>query len=182
MRGREERGQFPAAAVMQERHGVTKVARHGALVGDEADALADDGLGIVEENLEAGADAHGCRSTRAPERSSSACGMRWRMAERLSTAPFTLPGKFTTNAVPRMAACARESGAMGVFSSERRRISALRPGMVFSPTRFVASGVTSRGGMPVPPVVTTSRAPSPVAFSMAAAMASLLSAPIQTVP
>jgi hypothetical protein len=69
-----------------------------------------------------------------------------------------------------MAACARESDAIGVFSSERVRISSPKPGITFSQTRIVASGVTSLAAMPVPPVVTMSGVP---AEAIAPAMASI---------
>ena len=56
----------------------------------------------------------------------------------------------------RAPATARESAAIGVCASPVARISSARPGASRSITARVASGVTSRGPKPVPPVVTTS--------------------------
>src|SRR5438270_571062 len=53
----------------------------------------------------------------------------------------------------RTAAVPRESTAVGVCSSPLRRISSEMPGTMRSATACVASGVLSRGPMPVPPVV-----------------------------
>ncbi len=64
---------------------------------------------------------------------------------------------------------------MGVLDNDALRINSPNPGTRRSQTRAVASGVTSRGAIPVPPVVITSRAPSPVAFSIAVAIASISS-------
>lgn len=102
------------------------------------------------------------------------------MLSRFSVAPATLPGRFTMSAVPRMAAWARESGAIEVFLSEALRINSPNPGTARSHTDIVASGVTSRGAIPVPPVVTTSRAESPVAVSIAVAICSISSGTIMT--
>jgi|GEM_PF-605453 len=97
------------------------------------------------------------------------------MACRFSRAPLSLPGKFTMSAVPRVAACARDNGAIAVFCNDATRITSPNPGTTFSHTLHVASGVTSRAAIPVPPVVTTNRAPSPVAASIASAMPSMSS-------
>ena len=53
-------------------------------------------------------------------------------------------------------ATARERAAIGVFASPAARISSASPGASRSITARVASGVTSRGPNPVPPVVTMS--------------------------
>ena len=75
--------------------------------------------------------------------------------ERL-TDPSGLPGRFTISAAPRAPAIPRESAAIGVCDSPVARISSASPGASRSMTARVASGVTSRGPNPVPPVVTTS--------------------------
>src|SRR5437588_276655 len=53
----------------------------------------------------------------------------------------------------RTAAVPRESTAVGVRSKPLRRISSESPDTIRSATAWVASGVLSRGPMPVPPVV-----------------------------
>lgn len=52
----------------------------------------------------------------------------------------------------------RERAAYGVCFSPSARINSATPSIVRSQTLRVASGVTSRGEIPVPPVVTTNRA------------------------
>ena len=42
-------------------------------------------------------------------------------------APLSLPGKFTMSAVPRVTACARDKGAIGVFASDAARITSPIP-------------------------------------------------------
>ena len=59
----------------------------------------------------------------------------------------------------------------GVFATESARIASAIPGASRSSTLAVASGVTSRGPSPVPPVVRTSLA-SPASSSIASAIAS----------
>jgi hypothetical protein len=86
-----------------------------------------------------------------------------------------LPGKFTINADFLTAACARDSDAVGVFFIEVALISSPKPGIFFSVTRSVASGVTSRAEIPVPPVVTTRWNPSSTHRVIALAMASISS-------
>src|SRR6266849_4599079 len=98
-----------------------QIVCHRAVMGDETDALPLDAPRLVEdEDFETWTDSH-CLlwcSTRAPVSSSSACGIRCRIARRFSTAPFTLPGRFTMSADPRVVACARERDASGVFAIE----------------------------------------------------------------
>jgi hypothetical protein len=55
--------------------------------------------------------------------------------------------------LPRMPATAREIMAWGVLARLAARITSPKPGMTRSTTVMVASGVTSRGETPVPPVV-----------------------------
>ena len=57
---------------------------------------------------------------------------------------------------PTLPTIARDNAAIGVCVKPAVRISSANPGASRSTTAFVASGVTSRGPNPVPPVVTTS--------------------------
>ena len=68
------------------------------------------------------------------------------------------PGRLTTSVAPRRPATPRESSAWGVRVSASERIASAMPGASRSITVEVASGVTSRGAKPVPPVVNTSNA------------------------
>src|SRR5205823_10187502 len=70
-----------------------------------------------------------------------------------SAAPLGLPGRLTMSVLFLTAAVPRESTAVGVCSSPLRRICSEIPGTIRSATACVASGVLSRGPMPVPPVV-----------------------------
>ena len=54
---------------------------------------------------------------------------------------------------PDSPAMPRESMALGAFVSEKLRMASAIPGISVSITCRVASGVISRGPMPVPPVV-----------------------------
>ena len=65
-----------------------------------------------------------------------------------------LPGKLIISAPPLMPAVCRDKIAVGTTLSEVARISSPKPGIIFSQTCSVASGVTSRTAGPVPPVVT----------------------------
>src|SRR5262245_49448956 len=69
---------------------------------------------------------------------------------------FGAPGKLTMSVLPRTPAVARESIQLGVCSREASRIASAMPGASRSMTSTVASGVTSVGARPVPPVVTPS--------------------------
>src|SRR5688572_21680361 len=75
-----------------------------------------------------------------------------------SRQPPVEPGRFTTSVVPRSPAMPRESKPCGVFAIASARIASGIPGTRLSITEAVASGVTSRGATPVPPVVSTSDA------------------------
>ena len=54
----------------------------------------------------------------------------------------------------------RASMPCGEMAVENARMASSRPGVGRSTTSAVASGVTSRGAKPVPPVVTTRSAPA----------------------
>ena len=92
----------------------------------------------------------------APSESSTACGSTGSTASSDSRTPFGDPGRLMTSASPIVPAVPRDSAAIGVCASPAARISSLNPGASRSSTALVASGVTSRGPNPVPPVVTTS--------------------------
>jgi hypothetical protein len=66
--------------------------------------------------------------------------------------------RLTTSVEPRTPAAPRERRPCGVFAIESARNACAIPGASRSSTSRVASGVTSRGASPVPPVVRTSRA------------------------
>ena len=81
-----------------------------------------------------------------------------------------------TSVAPRWAATARESIARFVTLSDSVRIASAMPGTSRGHAARVASGVTSRGPRPVPPVVkTTSACSSSASRTMAAAMAAVSS-------
>src|SRR5271157_560106 len=86
---------------------------------------------------------------------SIAWGSKPRMLSNDSRAPRTLPGRFTISLPLRTPATLRESAAVRVDFRPSARINSARPGTSFSRTARVASGVTSRGASPVPPVVKT---------------------------
>ena len=84
-----------------------------------------------------------------------------RTAPRHSLTPLTLPGKLIISVDCRIPATARERAARGVLLKPSNAHQFRRfPEHGLSITASVASGVTSRGESPVPPVVTTSRNPS----------------------
>ena len=83
-----------------------------------------------------------------------------RIEARLSSAPRWLPGRLTIRVEPLRPATPRESQAKGLRSAPRARMASARPGASRSMTRRVASGVRSRGPMPVPPAVRIRAAPS----------------------
>jgi hypothetical protein len=91
---------------------------------------------------------------------------------------FGRPGRLTTSVRPQMPAVCRERIAVGTFSSDTFRISSPNPGSSFAHTRSVASGVTSRGAGPVPPVVITRQQPAADNSRIAPAIASRSSATI----
>src|SRR3954452_14329855 len=114
-----------------------EVGGDGAVMREETDAPPEDGGRLVEENFESGLYRHVCFVS--PASSCNACGISGSTASRFSRAPRSLPGKFTTSADPRVAACARESAAIGAV----RRMTSPNPGTIRSHTFMVASGVTS---------------------------------------
>jgi len=75
------------------------------------------------------------------------------MASSDSTAPRGLPGRLIMIVVARIPATARDKIARGVFFDPAKRMCSPKPGISRSTTARVASGVTSRGPTPVPPVV-----------------------------
>lgn len=77
-----------------------------------------------------------------------------------SAIAFGLPGKLTIRVWPRIAATLRESIQCAVCSREASRIASAIPGASRSATAAVASGVTSSGANPVPPVVSRSSQPT----------------------
>ena len=90
----------------------------------------------------------------------TACSNTSVTACRFSTAPLGLPGRLRMRVRPRIPATARDSMACGVILSDSARMTSARPGASRSITDRVASGVTSRGAKPVPPVVSiTSKSP-----------------------
>ncbi len=77
-----------------------------------------------------------------------------------------LPGRLTTTAPPSVTpASPRDSTA--VAGPPERRIASARPGSSSSISGRVASGVRSRGETPVPPLVSTTRAPASSAAEIA---------------
>ena len=85
---------------------------------------------------------------------SIAWGRTDRIAASEVSAPATLPGRLMTRVLPMHPQTARLRMAVGVCFRPSARILSLRPSTVRSQTISVASGVTSRGAIPVPPVVT----------------------------
>ena len=93
-------------------------------------------------------------------------------ADTFSTAALGLPGRFTTSVRPTMPATSRERQAFGVIASDAARMASGMPGAMRSHTAAVASGVTSRGENPVPPVVSTSATPRAAASRSSASIRS----------
>jgi len=83
-----------------------------------------------------------------------------RTASNESIAAAGLPGRLSRSVVPRTPQIPRLKAAKGVFLAPSRRIRSGMPGIRRCATAKVASGVTSRTAIPVPPTVTTSRAVS----------------------
>src|ERR1051326_2148471 len=90
-----------------------------------------------------------------PQSSSTACGSKSKTARSDSTAPFGLPGKLRISARPHTPHTARLNAASGVCFAPSARMRSGIPSTIREQTARVASGVTSRSAMPVPPVVTT---------------------------
>ncbi len=73
----------------------------------------------------------------------------------VSAIDFGWPGRLTISALPRTTATCRDRIAVGTKRRLIWRICSPKPGIVLVATASVASGVTSRGAGPVPPVVST---------------------------
>ena len=96
----------------------------------------------------------GARSAR-PASSPSAWPSAGRSTSKPSRQPPGEPGRLTTSVEPTTPATPRERRPCGVFAIESARTASAIPGATRSSTSVVASGVTSRGPKPVPPVVRT---------------------------
>ena len=81
-------------------------------------------------------------------------------ADRFSSAAFSLPGRLTISVLPRMPAAPLERQPRGVILMLSARMASGMPRVSRSTTASVASGVTSRGEKPVPPVDSTRDTPS----------------------
>ena len=93
-----------------------------------------------------------------PESRSSACGIRCKTDFNDASAPAGLPGRLSASELPMVPQSPRERAAKGVCFNPSARIISTTPSRRRSHTLAVASGVTSRVEIPVPPVVTTNRA------------------------
>ena len=101
-------------------------------------------------------DAGAVQSTELWEQSiSSPWPMAPSTAPRFSLDAFSLPGKFTISVFPRIPATARDRQPLWVMRILSARMASGMPGTALWMTESVASGVTSRGKNPVPPVVST---------------------------
>lgn len=100
--------------------------------------------------------ASAAQSATPPRRMRRPWAMAPITASIFSRAALGLPGRFTIRVRPQMPAASRERQARGVIANEAARIASGMPGAMRSQTAAVASGVTSRGEKPVPPVVSTS--------------------------
>ena len=76
-------------------------------------------------------------------------------APRHSAMAVGLPGKVMMRDEPLIPAVWRDKMAVGMRPIDTARIASPNPGSILVQTACVASGVTSRGDGPVPPVVTT---------------------------
>lgn len=85
--------------------------------------------------------------------SATPCGMAPATKPRHSTAPLGFPGSARTRAPSTIAARLRERMELGVSFIDSARITSPNPGTSTRMIARIASGVTSRGPMPVPPVV-----------------------------
>ena len=99
----------------------------------------------------------GSVSINGPPIKSMQYGIAANTASKHSPIALGLPGRLTIKDPPlgldRMPAVCRERIAVGTLESETWRINSPNPGSILSQTATVASGVTSRGAGPVPPVV-----------------------------
>ena len=132
------------------------------------------GFGSRERSLfrPSGRRGVGWSSPASPRSVVTACGRTGATASRPSTAPRGEPGRLTMSVRPRTPATWRESIAAGSAARPAARIASASPGTSRSTTSRVASGVTSRGERPVPPVVRTRSAPLSASSRSAAASAS----------
>ncbi len=98
-------------------------------------------------------------SAQSAEPEEASMSSPWTTAEstafRFSFAAFSLPGRFTISVRPRMPAALRDRQPRGVILRLSARMASGMPLVSRSMTLSVASGVTSRGEKPVPPVVST---------------------------
>src|SRR5262249_33696317 len=83
----------------------------------------------------------------------TACGIAPLMNPRHSTAPLGFPGSAMTSEASTTAARLRERIALGVILIDSARITSPKPGNSTRMIARIASGVISRGPIPVPPVV-----------------------------
>src|SRR2546428_5964582 len=141
----------------------------GALAGDRVGALWRDGELHESWGVRGGRSPPWVCSPLSPARSSTACGSTGTSTSSDSRTARGDPGRFTTSAGPMAPATPRDSMPCGVCSRERARRASAMPGISRSMTRRVASGVTSFGDRPVPPVVRTTFAPARTAARMAVA-------------
>src|ERR1700691_1931357 len=95
-----------------------------------------------------------------PSSKLSACGTSSSTACSDSTAPLGLPGTFKISVLPRTPHTPRLRAANGVFFKPSLRMRSPTPSIRRSQIASVASGVTSRTAIPVPPVVTMNCASS----------------------
>ena len=91
------------------------------------------------------------------------------MTARFSRTARGLPGRFMISVVFRIPHTAREIMALGVFLRLSALMASDMPGKNLSRTAIVASGVTSLGVTPVPPVVRTTSSFLTSAYSISLA-------------
>src|SRR6202789_2124098 len=140
--------------------GVDQTGKTGAPDAEGAEDAEDESLVAGEPFREEVVRVRGAPGVSvwasAPVSRTSACGMRSSTAWSDVTAPSGLPGRFTMRVWPQAPEMARLSAASGVRRAPAARMRSAKPSRMRVQTARVASGVTSRGAMPVPPVVTTS--------------------------
>ena len=97
-------------------------------------------------------------------------------SSRVSLIDLGDPGKLTIKQDPLVPAICLDRMAVGTYFREMDLILSPNPGKTLSQTAFVASGVTSLGAGPVPPVVKTREQPrSSLKCIKASDMSSILS-------
>lgn len=89
-----------------------------------------------------------------PSIKSTQYGTAANISSSVSLIAFGLPGKLSIKLLPLIPAVQRDNMAVLTYFKLIDRIYSPKPGIIFSHTASVASGVTSRGAGPVPPVVT----------------------------